>query len=210
MRSDVGVREHVASVNETFAGVRIDGVPSSEGIGVGQQLRADLEATRAAYHQLVRELSAEDWRRQSGNLAWTIGEVLYHMTLALRLLPGDVRLIRGKGWTPKLPAQLFNWLNVLFTRLGARTVTLQTVGQKYDAAHATVLELLATVQDDEWERGAEYPDWDPLLSGFVALSRLFGYPTIHFEAHAEQIRQGLEHSGSRIELTSVEGATHGV
>ena len=156
-----------------------------------EEIRAELEATRAAYHELIGSLTDEDWGKPSGNPAWTIGQVAYHMTLAPRMLPADVRMIR-RGWrVPQPPAALFNRLNVLLTRLGARRPTRQTVGQTYDEAHARALDVLDTIEEGEWEKGLDYPSWDPQLSGHVTLERLFRYLTVHFQCHAEQIRQGL-------------------
>lgn len=159
--------------------------------GLGQEIRAELEATREAYHTLLSALTDEDWPRPSGNEAWTVGQLMYHMTIAPRMLPTDVRIIRRGGRAPRVPAFLFNGLNVLMTRWGARKWTRLTVGQAYDEAHAATLAVLETIQDDEWARGVEYPDWDPMLSGFVTIERLFRYLPLHFEAHAGQVRQGL-------------------
>jgi hypothetical protein len=170
---------------------------------VRSEIRVELETTRTSFHELLSSISAEDWSRRSGNLAWTVGEVMYHMTLALRLLPSDVRLIRSLAWAPKLPAFLFDWLIAALTRLGARRQTRFTVAEEYEAAHATVLQLLETIQEDEWGRGMDYPAWDPLLSGYVTLERLFRYPAVHFESHAEQVRSGLKSA-------SAGGRAHGV
>lgn len=166
----------------------------SESAGNGtlrDELRAELEATRQAYHALLDSLSEEDWEKPSGNLAWTVGQLMVHMTFAPRMLPADVNLIRRGGWMPKLPAFLFNWSNVLMTRWAARKETVHSVGALYDAAHDRALSVLETVQDDEWSLSRNYPDWDPLLSGTVTLEHLFRYLTLHFEVHAEQVRQGL-------------------
>ena len=164
---------------------------SSEGGSLSEEIRAELEVTRQAYHALLDVLSDQDWRKPSGNAAWTVGQLMYHMTVAPRMLPADVGLIRRGGWMPNLPAFLFNWSNVLMTRWGARKETVHSLGVLYDAAHDKVLNLLETIQDEEWGLGREYPDWDPMLSGYVTLERLFRYLTIHFEVHEEQVRQGL-------------------
>jgi hypothetical protein len=58
-------------------------------------------------------------------------------------------------------------------------------------AHANALAALETIRDGEWGLGREYPDWDPMLSGYVTLERLFRYLKLHFEVHQEQVRQGL-------------------
>ena len=168
------------------------GKKESGGGGVlREEIRAELEATRQAYHGLLGSLSDEDWPKPSGNPAWTVGQLTVHMTFAPRMLPADVGLIRRGGWMPKLPAFLFNWSNVLMTRWSARKESVRTVGALYDAAHDNALRVLETIQDEEWSLGREYPDWDPMLSGYVTLERLFRYLAIHFKVHEEQVRQGL-------------------
>ena len=165
---------------------------SIEGGSLREEIRAELEATQQAYHTLLSSLSDEDWRKPSGNPAWTVGQLMVHMTFAPRMLPADVGLIRRGGWMPNLPAFLFNWSNVLMTRWSARKETVHSAGALYDAAHDRASSLLATIQEGEWSLGREYPDWDPSLSGYVTLERLFRYLAIHFEVHAEQVRQGLD------------------
>jgi hypothetical protein len=149
------------------------------GPAIRDVIRAELETTRAAFHALLETVPDEDWHRPSGNRAWTVGQVLYHMTLALRFLPQDVWLIRHLGWTPPLPGGLFDWLMDHMTRWSARGLSRRQVAQRYDAAHALVLRVLETIQDDEWARGMDYPDWDPLLSGYVTPTRCArGWPAL--------------------------------
>jgi hypothetical protein len=129
--------------------------------------------------------------------------VLFHITLALRLLPSDVRMIRGSGWAPKLPAALFNWLKDAYTRWGARRLNLETVDAWYDEARDKVLALVETMEDGEWEKGAEYPDGDPLLSGYVSLERLLRHPALPFRSHAVEIRSDMVRG-------SAGGGAHGI
>ena len=164
---------------------------SDDRLELREEIRAELEATRSSFHDLLNSLSDADWQKPSGNPAWTTGQLMYHMTFAPRMVPSDVRLIRRMGWTPKPPAFLFNGLNILLTRWGARKHTPQSLGGAYDAAHQVALDLLDTIQDDEWDKGMEYPGWDPLLDGYVTIERLFHYLSLHFEVHAEQVREGL-------------------
>ncbi len=171
--------------------------PSTEITGSSQvdlhgQIRIELESTRQAYHKLLDEIPPEDLDKPSLNPAWTIAEMLYHMSLAPRNLPADVRLIRHLKWVPKLPAGPFNRLNVYFTKRGARNATKESLAAAYDEAHSRTLKALESVQDEEWEFGVDYPDWDPLLGGFVTLERLFHYISLHFETHAKDIRQALD------------------
>jgi hypothetical protein len=162
-----------------------------QGEALREEIRAELEDTRRAYHALLDSLAEEDWNKPSGNPAWTVGHLMVHMTFAPRMLPADVSLIRGGGWMPKLPAFLFNWSNVWMTRWAARKESLGTVGTLYDAAHQRALDLPDTIQEDEWGLSREYPDWDPILSGTVTIERLLYYLAEHFEVHAGQVRQGL-------------------
>ena len=46
-------------------------------------LLSELEGTRTAFHALVRSLSDDRWRQKSPASAWTVGEVLVHLTWAL-------------------------------------------------------------------------------------------------------------------------------
>lgn len=164
----------------------------SEAGAIREQIRTEIESTRTAFHELVGSLTDADWQRPSGNPAWTVGQVIYHMTLAPRMMPQDLRMIRSGRRFSMPPAFLFDRLNVLITRLGARRETRQTVLERYDDAHAEVMRLLDTIGEDEWAKGLDYPGWDPLLSGLVTIERLFRYLPSHFQSHAEQIREGLE------------------
>ena len=54
----------------------------------GAALRADLEATRRAFSDLVASIDERGWHRRSTATAWTNCQVLQHVVDALaRLLP---------------------------------------------------------------------------------------------------------------------------
>ncbi len=159
-------------------------------------LRAEIEATRDDFHRLLNEIPDDALRRPSDNPAWTIGQVLYHMSLAPRFLPADVRMIAGRSRLARLvprliPKGLFDWLNAAYTRLAARRLTRQRLRAAYDRAHAETLRALDAATDEDFTRSARYPDWDPLLTGEVSLIDLFGYVRRHFDSHAAQIRRAL-------------------
>lgn len=153
-----------------------------------EQIRIELEFTRGAFHGLLDEISVEDLTKPSLNPAWNIKEMLYHLSLAPRNLPSDVRLIRHLKWVPKFPAGPFNRLNVYITRRGARNATKDSLAIAYDQAHARTIQALESVKDKEWEYVVNYPDWDPLLGGNMTLEGLFHYIKVHFESHASDIR----------------------
>lgn len=160
--------------------------------GIRDQLRIELEAVRQDFHRLLGEVPEERLEEPSQNPDWTIREILYHMSLAPRNLPSDVRMIRHLKYVPKFPAGLFNRLNRYFTRRGARNLDKQGLAARYDEAHARTMAALESIKDEEWNFGVDYPDWDPMLSGFVTIERLFHYIRLHFETHAEEVRSVIE------------------
>ena len=172
---------------------------------IGEQIRIELESTRGAFHGLLDEISAEDLTKPSLNPAWNITEMLYHLSLAPRNLPSDVRLIRHLKWVPKFPAGPFNRLNVYFTRRGARNATKKSLAEAYDQAHVRTIQALESVKDEEWKYVVDYPDWDPLLGGHVTLERLFHYIKVHFESHASDIRQALGKDSDQYEREDSRG-----
>lgn len=162
-----------------------------------ESIRAELESTRRASHRLLDQLSDHDLGLQSLNPVWTVAEVLYHMSLAPGNPPNDLALIRRLKRITKIPAGPFNWLNERLTKIGARDATKEILAEGYDRAHEKTLGALDSIQDDEWQRGVDYPDWDPFLSGYVTIERLFRYFTLHFESHARDILGALEHKNVR-------------
>lgn len=169
------------------------------------QLRAELEETRQAYHHLLAEVAEDDWDLPSANPIWTLGEMLYHITTATQNMPLDIALIRRAPWLPNPPISLFNKFNAPLTRWGARQYPRAALAEKFDRDHAALLALLDTVQDDEWSKGREYLAYDPpILEGFVTIETLFHYPKFHFDEHAKDIRATLNllrvaRSGGKIE-----------
>ncbi|MCA9941276.1 MAG: DinB family protein [Anaerolineales bacterium] len=156
-------------------------------------LAQELEATRAAFHQLLASMPADRFPAPTPNPAWNVGQMLFHMSVALRFLPTDAALIRRSGKLPQhVPAFLFHWLNKQYTRWGGRRPTHAYLAAAYDKAHAHTLAALHSVEENEWEKGVDYPGWDPMLSGFVTLEALFHYPARHFQAHAAELRQAKE------------------
>jgi hypothetical protein len=161
-----------------------------------ERLRGEIEDTRLAFHRLLDSLPDEAFSLPSGNPAWTIGQVLYHMSLAPRFMVLDVQMIGGQRWlyriVPRIfPKRLFDWLNARLTRLGAGKPSREFLAAEYDRANTTILKVLESHSAEEFNKHMPYPDWDPLLTGEVSMEYLFGYVKRHFDSHAEQIRQAL-------------------
>ncbi len=153
-------------------------------------------ATRDAFHRLLDEIPDAALSEPSDNPAWTIREVLFHMSLAPRLMVSDIAMITRGPWlvrvVPRLvPQGVFDWCNKVYTRERGRRKSRRALAAEYDRATETILGALARLDEADLGRSAVYPGWDPLLAGEVTLARLFHYVQAHFDTHAEQIRDRI-------------------
>lgn len=161
---------------------------------VRTSIQSELEATRTAFHTLLQSLSDSDWRRKSGNPAWTVGEVFVHLTLVLRGLPKEIEAIRSGKSITKPPPTLFERLTILLARVGAWRQTPASVARKYDAAHAALIAELERIQQHEWRKRARYPKISdgPVFPGaYVTVEILARFPARHFSRHLKDIRDSL-------------------
>jgi hypothetical protein len=152
-----------------------------------QALRAELDETRTKYHELRNSLSEHDWKKKSGNPAWNVRQLMWHMAWAGGFTAQGVESCRkGKGFNP--PNWIADRLNTLITRFGSRGATKQSVGRKYDEAHEKILASLDTVQDDEWQKSARVFNRD------MTTEKTFRDHVEHFREHEADIRKGLPRS----------------
>jgi hypothetical protein len=159
-----------------------------------EQIHNEIVETRLRFHQLLDRIPDKALYMPSDNPAWTIGEVLYHMSIAPRFVILDVRMISGQRWVYRLisrivPKSLFDWLNSRLTRFGARNFSRQFLASEYDKAHEIAIKALDGIADEDFEKSMSYPDWKPMLSGEVTLEKLFHYVKNHFDEHAADIER---------------------
>lgn len=174
-------------------------------MSIREELEFEIDETRIGFERLLNSIPEKAYDLPSDNPAWTIGEVLYHMSIAPRLMNRDVKMILGQNWVYRLipilvPRRLFNWLNETLTRYGARNVSREFLSVEYEKAHRAALKALSEVDDQDFDRFVFYPDWDPLLSGEVTLERLFRYARAHFESHAKQLSLILENLDEKLDV----------
>jgi hypothetical protein len=144
-------------------------------------LRAELEATRAAFHGLVRSFDGPPWQQKSITTDWTFGEVLVHLTWALEQLPQEIdsaRRNKGMFNFPRWLAWLVNPLSYWYGRSLARGARPDDICRRYDGAMDATLIKLDTIQDDEWSQGADFYG-----EGFHSIEDLFHTPAKHFADH---------------------------
>jgi hypothetical protein len=151
-------------------------------------IRADMEATRMAYHRLLDTLSDAEMQRPCAISTWTIQEVLCHMALLIeQAVPMMVKQARkGKSMPKLLDTRFGHWMNYQMAVRAARKATRASIAQRYDAAHSNLLQLLENVRESEWVLPTAYPDGRALT-----METVFHVPTEHFELHAAWIRQTL-------------------
>lgn len=166
---------------------------------IKEEIRRQLETTRAKFHSLLESLSEGDFKKQSLNPGWTNGEILAHMTFGFIVINVLLPMARLWGRLPKGSSKwfawllnaftgVFNWLNMLGARGQGKVFTYQRIGKIYDRAYFSLLKKINSIKEDEWERGMYYPTkWDSNFSEFMTLEKLFRYPIIHFNFHLEQI-----------------------
>jgi hypothetical protein len=149
-----------------------------------ESVRAELEATRAKYHALLDSLTDADLKKRSGNPAWTVGQLMWHLAAGTGFTAGGIENARkGKGFNP--PQFLANPINVWSTRLGARRATRHSLADRYDAGHARLLAVLDTVREDEWQKGARF------FGQYQTVEALFRSVAQHFDEHEIDIKKGL-------------------
>jgi uncharacterized damage-inducible protein DinB len=157
-------------------------------MGTREELRAEIEATRDRFHALLDATPDDALTAPSDNPAWTIGEVLFHMSLAPRLMVADVGAIRHHPAMVGvvagiIPQDAFDLWNRVYTREAGKRKDRAALAEAYDAATERILATLAGLAETDLARSATYPGWDPLLAGEVTLERLFHYVKDHFETH---------------------------
>lgn len=146
-------------------------------------LRAELEATRTQFRRLAESLSEERWQQPCPGSAWTVGEVLVHLTWVLEQLPAEVASARrGRGMF-NYPAWFANPASFWITRWNARGATRASLLRCYDAAMAAVLASLDAVAEHEWGLGANFYG-----HGFYTIAGLFRTPAQHLAEHTAALR----------------------
>lgn len=165
-----------------------------------RRLRQEIEATQQAFHHLLDSVPEAAFSLPSDNPAWSVGQVLYHMSIAPRMMVLDVQMFGRQRWLFRLipilfPKRLFDWLNARLTRFGARKLSRQFLADQYDRATLAILKVFDSLADADFTLSVPYPDWDPLLTGEVSLEYLFGYIKRHFDSHAVQIEKAILERG---------------
>ena len=161
---------------------------------VKQEVQQELEQTRMKFLVMLDSIPESDYSLPTKNSAWTVGDVLYHITLGPRALALEVWMIvhvRGlfQFGLKYFPSGLFNQINARFARKGER-ISRQSLMTAYGKAHAVIRSRLRRTREADFSKAVAYPaGFVADLTGEVSVERLFRYVKGHFESHALQLRK---------------------
>ena len=162
-----------------------------------EELAQDLETTRRDFHHLLESVPESLYHHPSDNPAWTVGDVLYHITLGPPALRFEIWMLRRARGLYRLALNdqtsiVFNRVNALLARSGGH-FTRRSLGRAYDKGHAGILSSLRRTREGDLQKSMVFPKaFVAELAGEVTVERLFRYAGEHFGIHSEQIRSVLE------------------
>ncbi len=159
-----------------------------------QNLAQELQDTHEKFLALLQSIPESDYSLPTDNPAWTVGDVLYHVTLGPRALSLEIWMIvhmRGlfQFGMKYFPSKLFNRVNAIFARRGNR-INRQMLIKAYEAGHAGIRSRLRRTREEDMQKSVVYPaDFVSELAGKVTVERLFRYAKGHFDIHSKQLRR---------------------
>ncbi len=164
------------------------------------QILSELETSRAEFHELLTAVAGDAWNRPSQNRGWTNGQVLFHIALGFFLIVPLVVLMRAFAALPRSASRafarclnattpLFNRINAIGPRFGAKVFSARRLGATFDWVHRRILRKVEAMRPEDWSRGMHYPEkWEPRFSDFMTFEALFRYPTVHLRHHRTQLQ----------------------
>ena len=159
-----------------------------------QTLAQELQETHGDFLKLVNSIPESDYSLPTDNPAWTVGDMLFHITLGPRALAFEVWMIAHARRLFQLglkilPFGLFNKANARLARRGSR-ISRQRLIKAYEAGHAGIRSRLRRTREGDFQKSVVYPvEFSAELAGEVTIERLFRHAKGHFEAHSKQLKR---------------------
>lgn len=164
------------------------------------RLRSDLEAARGEFHAMVASISEREWTGPSQNPGWTNGQIVFHILLGFILVVPLAWLLVFFGRLPALCSRifagalnlstpLFNRINAMGPRAGARLLGRAGIITEFDQVHGAILGRLDRARPSNWAAAMSYPTrWDPRFQKRMDLAALLRYPVDHLRHHRDQLQ----------------------
>ena len=159
------------------------------------ELEQELDETHRRFVALVESIPESEYPLPTDNPAWTVGDILFHITLGPRALALEAWMtIHATGLYNLLmrhfPSRFFNSVNAWFGSGRSQRVSRQRLLKAYGKAHAVIKSRLRRAREEDLLITAVYPlDYVSDLKGEVSVERLFRYVTGHFEEHERALRK---------------------
>jgi hypothetical protein len=158
------------------------------------KLASEIRETREKFLALLESIPEADYSLPTNNPAWTVGDILYHITLGPRALSLEIwMIVHARGLfqigMKYFPSKLFNRVNATFARRGKR-INRQMLVKAYEAGHAGIRSRLRRTREGDFQKSVVYPaEFVSELAGKVTVERLFRYVKGHFEVHSKQLKR---------------------
>ena len=158
-----------------------------------QLLEQEIVATREQFLALLNSIPESDYNLPTDNPAWSVGDMLYHITLGPQALTLEIWMIvharRLFQFTMRhFPSNLFNRLNARLSRRANRVSRAKLI-QLYEAAHTGTISTLHKTREEDLGKSVIYPaELEAMLAGETSVEKLFHYVKNHLEAHRASIR----------------------
>ena len=159
-----------------------------------QEIEHNLDETHRRFIELIESIPESEYSLPTDNPAWTVGDILFHITLGPRALALEVWMtIYANGLynfvMRHFPSRLFNSVNAWFGSGRSKRISRQGLLKAYGKAHAVIKSRLRRTREEDLVKVAIYPlDYVSDLKGEVSVERLFSYVTGHFEEHEAALR----------------------
>ena len=162
------------------------------------ELGTQLDETHRRFIELINSIPEENYSLPSDNPAWTVGDILFHITLGPRALALEIWMtvhMRAMfGFVMRhFPSRFFNSVNAWFGRGRSQRVSRQGLLKAYGKAHTVIKSELRRTREEDLGKMVVYPpDFVSDLKGEVSVERLFRYVTGHFEEHKRALKIGSQ------------------
>lgn len=159
----------------------------------------ELNKAREEFQAKLKPMSEADFARRSLDPGWTNGQVMFHITLGYMLLPVLIPVMilfahlpkaisNAFVWLLNASTPIFNWINGLGPRGGARVYDRSRLAGKFDRTLDAVERTARRLKPHQWKLSMPMPNrWDPGFGTERTVEGVFHYMIGHMHFHFGQL-----------------------